>query len=53
MPLAYPGFGPVAISIMVLSLLIAELVKFTKRRYRSSHKSAFIKKKIGRNSIGQ
>lgn len=32
MPLSFAGFGPVAILIMVLNLMVVELYRYIKRR---------------------
>lgn len=37
MPLSYHGFGPAAILIMIVSLVIGELYKLYRNRRREQH----------------
>ena len=49
MPLSYHGFGPAAILIMIISLIIGEIYK----KYRKQAASSLSEKKISSNSICQ
>ena len=37
MPLSYHGFGPAAILIMIVSVIISEMYKAYKRRHQQQH----------------